>query len=82
MNTVKSYQKLSEKGPSTFALLVDDIHKMSASEQKLLWMQLNQKKLSSLAKALDASVVPHNLSQEEIDALITEAKQHGRKKKG
>jgi len=82
MSAVKSYQKLSEKGPSTFALLIDDINKMSASEQKLLWMQLNQKKLSSLAKALDASVVPHNLSQEEIDALITEAKQHGRKKKG
>lgn len=75
MSAVKSYQKLSEKGHPHFALLIDNIHKMNASEQKLLWMQLNQKKLSSLAKALDASIVPNNLSQEEIDALINEAKQ-------
>jgi hypothetical protein len=46
MSTVKSYKKLNQQGPSTFALLVDEIRNMSASAQKLLWMQLNQDRLS------------------------------------
>ena len=76
MGTAKSYQIPDKSGPSTFALLVDDIHKMSEAEQKLLWLQINLEKLSSLAKKLDTSVAPHNLSPDEIDALITEARNH------
>lgn len=82
MSTAKSYQASDSKGPSILALLVDDISKMSVSEQKLLWMQLNKKKISTLAQQLDASVTPHNLSADEIDALINDAKKYGRKKKG
>ncbi len=81
MSTVKSYQKLNKRGPSTFALLVDDIRNMSPSKQKLLWIQLNKEKLSSLAKELDASVAPNNLTGAEIDALINEARKYGRRKK-
>jgi hypothetical protein len=81
MSTVKSYQKLTQKGPSTFALLVDSIAGMSASAQKVLWMQLNKEKLSSYATELDARVTPNNLTASEIDSLILEAKKNGRKKK-
>jgi len=79
---IKSYQNPDKGGPSTFALLVDDINKMTEPEQKLLWLQINLEKLSSAAKKLDASVAPHNLSADEIDALITEARKHGKHKKG
>ena len=72
----------NKKGPSTFALLVDDISKMSEPEQKLLWLQLNKEKVSTLAQTLDAAVAPHNLSATDIDNLITEARNHGRQKKG
>lgn len=34
MGAIKSYIKSEQKGPSTFALPVDDISKMSASQQK------------------------------------------------
>jgi hypothetical protein len=81
MSSVKSYQKLTQKGPSTFALLVDDIRNMSASAQKLLWIQLNQEKLSALASEIDAHITPNNLTSTEIDALILEAKKNGRRKK-
>jgi hypothetical protein len=81
MSTVKSYQKLTQKGPSTFALLVDSIAGMSASAQKVLWIQLNKEKLSSYATELDARVKPNNLTASEIDSLILEAKKNGRKKK-
>lgn len=47
-----SAKQESKTGPSTFALLIDDISKMSASKQKLLWMQINQEKLSSFAEEL------------------------------
>jgi len=56
--------------------IVYDINKKSLPEQKLLWLQINLEKLSSLAKKLDASVGPHNLSPDEIDALITEARKN------
>ena len=75
MNAVKSFQ--NNHGPSTFALLVDDINKMTESEQKLLWIQLNKEKLSTLAHELDASIMPHNFSASEIDELISEARKHG-----
>jgi hypothetical protein len=81
MSSVKTSRKLTQKGPSTFALLVDDIRNMSASAQKLLWMQLNKEKLSSFATEIDAHVTPNNLTTSEIDSLILEAKKNGRKKK-
>ena len=55
--------------------------KMSESEQKLLWIQLNKKKLTTLAQHLDAAVSPHTLSSGDIDALIDEAKKNGKKKR-
>jgi hypothetical protein len=79
MSSVKTSQKLTQKGPSTFALLVDDIRNMSASAQKLLWIQLNKEKLSSFATEIDAHVTPNNLNTSEIDSLILEAKKNGRK---
>lgn len=81
MSTAKSSQKLIQQGPSTFALLVDNIRNMSAPAQKLLWMQLNKEKLSSFATEIDARVTPNNLTTSEIDSLILEAKKNGRKKK-
>jgi hypothetical protein len=81
MGVVKAIRKPSKSGPSTFALLVDDINKMSESRQKLLWLQIHEEKVSSLAQALDASVKPHNLTPEEIDAIIKDARKHGRSKK-
>ena len=81
MSTTNSYQKTHKEGPSIFALLVDDIKKMSEPEQKLLWIQINKEKLSSFAKKLDESVLPHNFSSSEIDDLINEAQKHGRKEK-
>jgi hypothetical protein len=71
-----------QKNASIFALLIDDISRMSASQQKLLWMDLNKKKLSVLAGELDKSVPPNNLLQADFDQLINEAKKNGRKKKG
>lgn len=82
MPAIKSRQSLSVPGPSLLALLVDNISRMSVSEQKLLWMQLNQNKLTTLAREIDASSAPHNLSSEDIDVLISEAKKNGSKKKG
>ena len=83
MGAIRQNRETAGKsGPSTFALLVDDINKMSEAEQKLLWLQINIEKVSSFAKKLDASVIPHNLSGAEIDALINEARKHGRHKKG
>ena len=82
MDTVKSHEQTGTGGASIFALLIDDINKMTASEQKLLWMKINKKKLSTYAKELDASVVPHNLSADEIDELIREARKNGKQKKG
>lgn len=81
MSAIKSLRPANGPGPSILALLVDDISRMSASEQKLLWMQLNKERLSTLARQIDASSAPHNLSSSEIDALITEARKNGRKKK-
>lgn len=81
MAAVKSYQSANIPGPSILALLVDNISRMSVSEQKLLWMQLNQNKLATLAREIDANVSTHNLSSNDIDALISEAKKNGRKKK-
>jgi preprotein translocase subunit SecA len=81
MGTIRSHKEAYKTGPSTFALLVDDISKLSESEQKVLRLQLNLDKVSALAKKLDASVIPHNLSSAEIDALITEARKNGKHKK-
>ncbi len=82
MGAIRSYNKAGQKGPSTFALLVDDISKMSASQQKLLWIQLNKQKLSTLARELDSTVTPNELSATDIDNLINEAKKNGKRKKG
>jgi hypothetical protein len=82
MGAAKSYSSLEQNRPSILALLVDNISRMSASEQKLLWMQLNKKKISALAQEIDAATTPHNLSANDIDTLITEAKKYGKKKKG
>jgi len=81
MNNTRLYRNQDNNGPSTFALLVDDISKMSEPEQKLLRIQLNEKKLSSFAQELDASVIPHNLSADDIDNLINEARNNGNDKK-
>ncbi len=81
MNAVRQSRNSTKSGPSTFALLVDDISKMTESEQKVLWVHINKEKLSSLAKEIDKSVAPHNFSSDEISAMITEARKHGRKKK-
>ena len=81
MGTVKSNQQPHKGSPSTFAMLVDDINKMSESEQKALWVQINRDKLANLAKEIDASVTPHNFNDAEIDALIHEAMKNGRSKK-
>jgi len=81
MRAVNSDQSANTSGPSILALLVDNISKMSVSEQKLLWMQLNQNKLAILAREIDANVSPHNFSSNDIDALISDAKKNGRKKK-
>jgi len=78
MGAVNSYQKRDNHGPSTFAMLIDDINKMSESEQKLLWLQINKEKISALAKEIDTSVSPYNLSTGEIDTLINEARKNGR----
>ena len=82
MSTTNSYQKAHKDGPSIFALLVDDINKMTETEQKLLWMQINKEKISSFAKKLDESVLPHNFSAGEIDELINEARKYAHNKKG
>ena len=55
MGAAKSYPSFEQKGPSILALLVDKISRMSASEQKLLWMQLNKKKINALAKEINAA---------------------------
>ncbi len=82
MGTIKSLGGREGKSePSLFALLVDDIRGMNESEQKLLWMEINKKKLSSLAKEIDNSVKPHNFTADEIDAMINDARKNGNKKK-
>jgi hypothetical protein len=68
------------KQPSTFALLVDDISKMSPSEQKLLWMKLNKDKLTSLAKEMDTKTSPGNLSVEEVASVVKKARKNVKKK--
>jgi len=80
MSAVKPYANRHKQGPSTFALLVDDINKMSESEQKALWIQINREKLSSLAKGIDISVSTHNFSAKQIDGLLSEARKNGKRK--
>ncbi len=74
MGFPKTYQKSANANPSIFALLVDDINKMSASEQKALWINTNNEKLSTLAAEIDDSTVVHNFSHLEINSLIDEAR--------
>lgn len=66
--------------PSVFALLVDNISKMSTSEQKLLWMKLNKEKIESLAVEIDGETLPSNLTEDEINTLVKDARAYGRKK--
>ena len=80
MSSVKSYDQSGTGSPSLFALLVDDINKMTESEQKVLWMNINKEKLSVLAKEIDTTVVPHNFSALEIDSLINEARKKSKNK--
>lgn len=70
------------KQPSTFALLVDDISKMTPPEQKLLWIKLNKEKLTSLAKGIDAKAKPSGLSDEDISSLVKKARKYGNRKNG
>lgn len=81
MSTVKSISKQFQNEPSVFALLVDNISKMSLSEQKLLWMKLNKEKIAELAREIDAGASPDNLTEEEINTLVKEARTYARKKK-
>lgn len=81
MSAVKSISDKTSNEPSVFALLVDNISQMSKSEQKLLWMKLNKKKLIANAKEIDASIRPNNLTEDEINALVKEARTYARKKK-
>jgi len=69
------------KQPSTFALLVDDISKMTPSEQKLLWIKLNKEKLSSLAKGIDSKSSSDNITDEKVAALVKKARKNGKKEK-
>lgn len=55
-------------------MLVDHINRMSESEQKTLWLQINKDRLSLLAKEIDKSVISHSLTTAEIDEMISEAK--------
>ncbi len=81
MGTIKSNIKSDKYRPSTFALLVDDINKMTESEQKVLWLRINKEKISPFAKELDAAVVPNNVSVDEIGNLISEVRKNGKHKK-
>jgi hypothetical protein len=81
MGTVRSYKTVGDQQPSIFAMLVDDINKMSEAEQKVLWLRLNKERLSTLTKAIDKGTANHNLSDQEIDTLISEAKKYVRGKK-
>lgn len=78
MSAVKS---ISNNEPSVFALLVDNISQMSKSEQKALWMKLNQKKLADLAKKIDNDTDADPLSEEEVSKLVKEARTYARKNK-
>ncbi|WEK36326.1 MAG: hypothetical protein P0Y53_02330 [Candidatus Pseudobacter hemicellulosilyticus] len=80
MSVAKSYSGYSASGPSILALLVDSITKLSASEQKLLWMELNKQKIKTFAYELDQNIVPHDYTAEGLDALIAEVRKNGRKK--
>jgi hypothetical protein len=53
-----------------FALLVDNISKMSISEQKLLWIELNKCKIGELAKEIDSETVKNSLTEEEVVSLV------------
>ena len=81
MSAVKSISKQFQNEPSVFALLVDNISRMSVSEQKLLWMNLNKKSISELAKEIDKSINSENLSKDEVSALVNEARKYAPKKK-
>jgi hypothetical protein len=81
MSAVKAISAQFENEPTVFALLVDNISRMSVSEQKLLWMNLNKKNISDLAKEIDSSTKSDNLSEDEVSALVKEARTDARKKK-
>lgn len=81
MSAVKSISTQFQNEPSVFALLVDNISRMSLSEQKLLWMNLNKKNISDLAKEIDSSTRSDNLPEDEVVALVKEARTNARKKK-
>jgi hypothetical protein len=81
MGTVKSISNQFQNEPSVFALLVDNISKMSLSEQKLLWMKLNKEKIAELAREIDAGSSPDTLTDNEINMLVREARSNVRKKK-
>ncbi len=81
MSAIKSISKQFQNEPSVFALLVDNISQMSKAEQKLLWIKLNKKKLLAEAKEINASIKPNNLTEDEINDLVKEARTYARKKK-
>ncbi|HEX5551671.1 MAG TPA: hypothetical protein VFX43_00395 [Chitinophagaceae bacterium] len=81
MSAVKTISAQFENEPTVFALLVDNISRMSVSEQKLLWMNLNKKNISDLAKEIDSSTKSDNLSEDKVSALVKEARTDARKKK-
>ncbi|MFT4202746.1 MAG: hypothetical protein QM610_02425 [Chitinophagaceae bacterium] len=81
MSTIKPIPYQFTNEPSVFSLLVDDISKMSQREQQLLWMELNKEKIAKLATAMDNGTQSHNLSEDEISTIITEAGAYARKNK-
>jgi|GEM_PF-5937798 len=82
MSTVPPISDQISNEPSVFALLIDKISRMSKAEQKLLWIQLNKKKLLAEAEKIDASIAPNNLTDDEIASLVKEARtSYARKKK-
>ena len=78
MSIQSDYNKIETSAPSVFALLVDQIHQMSEPEQKLLWLRLNEAKLSAFAKVLDAETSTQGLTEQQINSLIEEARSNGR----
>ena len=71
MNQAKAIQS-SGTSPSIFALLVDDINRMSESEQKLLWLQINRERLSSLANNMNIGIYYTRILEGETNATMVE----------
>ena len=74
MRPNKSHSSLEQNEPLALTLLAEEISRISLSKQKLLWMQLNKKKLEALAYKIDSSVSDHSFTNDDINILVTDAK--------